>query len=81
MYYISASNEVTAILERKNEVDSIYYVYKDHLGSFDFITKQDGSVKQHNNFDPWGRRRNPDAWYLYILMLFTLKLNQRARHN
>ncbi len=45
-----------------NEQDSIFYINKDHLGSFDVITNPDGSVREMYNYDPWGRRRNPADW-------------------
>ncbi|HOW10776.1 MAG TPA: RHS repeat-associated core domain-containing protein [Bacteroidales bacterium] len=45
-----------------NEQDSIFYINKDHLGSFDVITNPDGSVRERYNYDPWGRRRNPTDW-------------------
>lgn len=40
----------------------IYYVYKDHLGSFLTITDANGNIAGEQNFDPWGRIRNPADW-------------------
>lgn len=40
----------------------MYYIHNDHLGSIDVISKQDGTIKERYNFDPWGRRRNPLDW-------------------
>ncbi|MGV3661042.1 MAG: FG-GAP-like repeat-containing protein [Prosthecobacter sp.] len=34
------------------------YVHKDHLGSVDAITDENGSVVERQSFDAWGRRRN-----------------------
>jgi len=62
LYYISGSDGVVAALQRMNEQDSIFYINKDHLGSFDVITNPDGSVREMYNYDPWGRRRNPADW-------------------
>ena len=72
LYYISGSDGVVAALERMNEQDSIFYIHRDHLGSFDVITKPGGMVMEHYNFDPCfvrrsvakaeGRRRNPADW-------------------
>jgi len=55
-----------------NEQDSIFYINKDHLGSFDVITNPDGTVKERYNYDPSlsavasakaeQRRRNPSVW-------------------
>jgi len=33
-----------------NEQDSIFYINKDHLGSFDVITNPDGSVKERYTY-------------------------------
>ena len=38
------------------------YVLKDHLGSVDVITDEDGAVAQEMSFDPWGQRRNAADW-------------------
>jgi RHS repeat-associated protein len=44
------------------ENDTMYYVHKDYLGSYDVITDKDGKVLERLSFDPWGRRRNPVDW-------------------
>ncbi len=38
------------------------YLYKDHLGSLDFITDGNGTVIQEMSFDAWGQRRNAADW-------------------
>jgi hypothetical protein len=40
------------------ENDTMYYIHKDYLGSFDVITDESGSVLERLSFYPWGRRRN-----------------------
>jgi len=40
----------------------MYYIHKDHLGSFQTITNNLGSVVQELSYDPWGRARNPIDW-------------------
>jgi len=62
LYYISGADGVVAVLEKKNNQDSIFYIQKDYLGSYDVISNQNGTVKERYNFDPWGRRRNPADW-------------------
>jgi RHS repeat-associated protein len=62
LYYISSPNGIVAAYQKKNSQDSIFYIHADLLGSFDVISKSDGSVRERNNFDPWGRRRNPADW-------------------
>jgi RHS repeat-associated protein len=62
LYYINTGNGIAAVIEKKNNQENIFYVHSDHLGSFDVISKSDGSVQERLNFDPWGRRRNPVDW-------------------
>jgi RHS repeat-associated protein len=62
LYYISSPNGLVAILQRKNNQDSLFYIHTDYLGSFDVVTTSSGSVRERYNFDPWGRRRNPVDW-------------------
>lgn len=38
------------------------YILRDHLGSTDVITDADGTVLQSMSFNPWGQRRDPEAW-------------------
>ena len=40
----------------------IYYIHKDHLGSYQTITNEEGLIVEKLSFDPWGRRRNADIW-------------------
>jgi len=72
LYYISGADGVVAVLEKKNNQDSIFYIHKDYLGSYEVISNQNGTVKERYNFDPClsavasakaeGRRRNPADW-------------------
>ena len=72
LYYISGADGVVAVLEKKNNQDSIFYIHKDYLGSYEVISNQNGTVKERYNFDPClsavatakaeGRRRNPSDW-------------------
>ena len=38
------------------------YILKDHLGSIQYVTDEQGNVVETLSFDPWGRRRNPVNW-------------------
>ena len=38
------------------------YLFKDHLGSLDVITDDEGVVDQELSFDAWGQRRNATNW-------------------
>ncbi len=59
-YYISAGS---ATIEVEHEElattvnENIQYLHKDHLGSTDVITDENGNVVERLSFDPWGQRR------------------------
>jgi len=40
----------------------MYYVYTDHLGSILKLTDESGAVIYEQNYDAWGRERNPVDW-------------------
>jgi len=40
----------------------IYYLCKDHLGSITGIMDSNGNMLEELNYDPWGKRRNPQDW-------------------
>lgn len=62
-----------AVYITENGVGSMYYTYKDHLGSITTITDAQGTILEEQNFDAWGRRRNPAAWNDYAhIPAFTL---------
>ena len=42
----------------------IKYIYKDHLGSYDVVTKENGQVVDSYSFDAWGNHRNYYDWEL-----------------
>lgn len=62
VHYIFGGSGMAAVNVRHNGTDALYYVYTDHLGSILSITNASGSVIYKQNFDPWGRERNPDDW-------------------
>ena len=62
LHYISGGDGLFAIYVINREADTMYYIYKDYLGSYETITDENVIVKEHLSFDPWGRRRNPDTW-------------------
>ncbi|MCB8994119.1 MAG: hypothetical protein H6538_00765 [Bacteroidales bacterium] len=62
IHYIYAGDGLAAIYTKQDTSQNMYYVYKDHLGSFDKITNSAGAVVDSCSFDAWGRRRNPTDW-------------------
>ncbi len=43
-------------------VGDAYYSYTDHLGSILKVTDSNGTIVANQNFDAWGRFRNPNNW-------------------
>ncbi|HMN06792.1 MAG TPA: hypothetical protein PKD45_13805 [Flavobacteriales bacterium] len=65
IHYVNGPGGLCAMIVQANGTEAIYYVYKDHLGSIVTLTTEQGgvvSVATQQNFDPWGRRRNPTDW-------------------
>ncbi len=61
--YISSGNGMIAIdVKRSDDNDTLYYVHKDHLGSILAISNNKNDDVQLQNFDAWGRYRNPNTW-------------------
>jgi len=60
--YINGGDGICAIVVTDLTTTNTYYVYKDHLGSFLTLTDQNGTVVAEQNFDAWGRSRNPTDW-------------------
>lgn len=54
---------VFAVVEQREGFrPDVYYVFKDHLGSWTTITDANGTVEREQSFDAWGNMRDPDTW-------------------
>lgn len=62
VHYINSPDGLIAIYVVINGIGEMHYVYKDHLGSVVAITDDQGDVEIEQNFDAWGRLRNPNDW-------------------
>lgn len=62
IHYIGAGNGLCAIVVIQAGVATPYFVYSDHLGSLLTLTNSAGTVVAEQNFDSWGRYRNPANW-------------------
>ncbi|XZF13753.1 SpvB/TcaC N-terminal domain-containing protein [Chitinophagaceae bacterium MMS25-I14] len=60
--YIKGGDGICAIVVSQNGTHQVYGVLKDHLGSFLTITDRNGNAVAEQNFDAWGRFRNPTNW-------------------
>ena len=63
LHYIAGGDGIAAIyVKYDNAPDSLYFILKDHLGSIvGAINNETGTVFRQN-FDAWGRKRNPVTW-------------------
>jgi RHS repeat-associated protein len=62
LHYVYGGNGLCAIIVRQNGSNNIYVTYSDHLGSVLTLTDLSGNVVAEQNFDAWGRKRNPQNW-------------------
>lgn len=64
IHYIDSPAGLIAIVVREGGNDTYHYVYTDHLGTILTTTDNAGQVETvaEQNFDAWGRRRNPTTW-------------------
>ncbi len=62
IHYINAGNGLCAIIVKQGSTITPYFVYSDHLGSILTLTNAAGAVVAQQNFDAWGRNRNPVNW-------------------
>ncbi len=46
----------------KSKNETLYYVHKDHLGSIQALTDENGKLIEEYSYDPWGLRRDPNTW-------------------
>ena len=62
VHYIAGGDGVCAMHVIENGVGQTYYVYQDHLGSYKTITDANGVSVAEQNYDAWGRARDPETW-------------------
>lgn len=62
IHYIKGPNGLCAIIVRQNGTNNIYVPYTDQLGSIVAVTDLSGNIVAEQNFDAWGRNRNPQNW-------------------
>ncbi len=62
LHYVYGDNGLVAIIVRQDGDIHEYYTYTDQLGSIVKVTDDVGTVVAEQNFDSWGRKRNPADW-------------------
>ncbi|HRO41421.1 MAG TPA: RHS repeat-associated core domain-containing protein [Flavipsychrobacter sp.] len=67
VYYIPGGDGVCAIIQQcvnsTGPTKDVHYIYTDHLGSIVAATDENGTIEAEQNFDAWGRFRDPVAWH------------------
>ena len=63
--YVYGVNGLAAICVRRNNVDSMYYVHPDRLGSYTHITNSGKQVVRALHFDPWGNVKTDADWTVF----------------
>lgn len=61
IYYIRAGGEVIAVKNVEESTSKIHYWHKDHLGSLQSVSNENGDLIEDLYYDPWGLRRNWDG--------------------
>ncbi len=60
-HYIPGSGRVIALFSKFSNRAPVYrYIHRDHIGSIDRITDENGKVIERLSYDSWGKRRNAD---------------------
>jgi len=63
LHYISGGDGLAAIyVKYSNAPDSLYFITTDHLGSIVGAINSSTGTIYRQNFDAWGRKRNPQTW-------------------
>jgi RHS repeat-associated protein len=63
VYYVPLGSNTLAIATKiGTAAPTIQYAYTDYLGSILTVTNSTGAVIVEQNFDAWGRMRNPSTW-------------------
>jgi len=63
LHYISGGDGLAAIyVKYSNAQDSLYFITTDHLGSIVGAINSTTGTIYRQNFDAWGRKRNPVNW-------------------
>ena len=60
--YLTGPYGVFAMVVTSGGVNNVYYIYKDHLGSWTTITDSVCNIVERRSFDAWGNARDPLTW-------------------
>ena len=56
-FYIGAGGSTVMVTHRSNQANDTRYLHRDHIGSIDAVTDENGNIVELNSFGAWGERR------------------------
>jgi RHS repeat-associated protein len=62
VHYIGCGNGVTVAYVIEGTTSAYHYLHTDYLGSILAVSSPSGTLEYEQNFDAWGRDRNPADW-------------------
>jgi RHS repeat-associated protein len=66
IHYIPADDGLAAVITKQSNGTFVtMFVHKDHLGSVQYISDENGNLTEERSFDPWGAQRDPSTWVVY----------------
>lgn len=65
IHYVNGPNGLCGMVVSEGGIHSFYATYTDYLGSITTITSNTATIVAEQNFDAWGRQRNPNNWNDY----------------
>ncbi len=74
VHYISTVDGLFAIFTEaeSSSENQFSYVHKDHLGSVQSLTDEEGNLIEEYSYDAWGLRRDPITWLPYTSPVTTI---------
>ena len=60
--YVYGGDGLAALFVKDNSGENLYYIHKDHLGSYQAVSDETGALKEELYFSPWGNRGGASTW-------------------
>ena len=60
--YVAGGDGLAAIFVKDDQGENLYYIHKDHLGSYQAVSDESGALKEELYFSPWGNRGSATTW-------------------
>ena len=60
--YVAGGDGLAAIFVKDDQGENLYYIHKDHLGSYQAVSNESGALQEELYFSPWGNRGSATTW-------------------